>query len=111
MLNILQKWGKASFNPRPNDILHFDVIFPLLNVLRQLQCPVRLVKVKSHTGCLMNEKAYEHAGLGYSATGGLFRPSEVWVPLAESPAEARSCLGCPVSEAAPEGQRFQIGVS
>ena len=35
LLHILQKRGKASFNPRPNDILHFDVIFPLLNVLRQ----------------------------------------------------------------------------
>ena len=64
LLDILQKWGKASFNPRPNDILHFDVIFPLLNVLRQWQYPVRLVKVKSHTGCLMNERADEQAELG-----------------------------------------------
>ena len=68
LLDILQKWGKASFNPRPNDILHFDVIFPLLNVLRQWQYPVRLVKVKSHTGCLMNERADEQAELGYSET-------------------------------------------
>ncbi len=37
LLNILQKWVIASFNPWPNDILHFDVIFPLLNVLRQWQ--------------------------------------------------------------------------
>jgi hypothetical protein len=33
LLDILQKWGKTSFNPRPSDILNFDVIFLLLHVL------------------------------------------------------------------------------
>ncbi len=68
LLDILHKLGKASINPLPNDILYFDVIFPLLNVLRQWQYPVRLVKVKSHTGCLMNERADEQAELGHSET-------------------------------------------
>ncbi len=27
LLDILQKWGKASFNPRPNDILHLTSSF------------------------------------------------------------------------------------
>ncbi len=53
LLNILQKWGVASINPRSNDILHLDVIFPLLIFLRQWQYPVRVVKVKSHTGSLI----------------------------------------------------------
>ena len=65
MLDILQKWGTASFNPRPKDVRHFDVIFPLLCALRQWQYPVRLVKIKSHTGCLMNERADELAERGY----------------------------------------------
>ena len=65
LLNILQNWGTANFNPEPNDVVHFDVILPLLEVLRQWPHPVRLVKVKSHTGCLMNEMADEQAELGY----------------------------------------------
>lgn len=65
LLDILQKWGQANFNPLPSDIIHFDVIFPLLCALRQWQHPVRLVKVKSHTGCLMNERADELAERGY----------------------------------------------
>jgi hypothetical protein len=65
LLNILQNWGTANFNPEPNDVVHFDVILPLLEVFRQWPHPVRLVKVKSHTGCLMNKKADEQAELGY----------------------------------------------
>ncbi len=65
MLDILQKWGTARFNPLPKDVRHFDVIFPLLCALRQWQYPVRLVKVKSHTGRLMNERADELAERGY----------------------------------------------
>ncbi len=25
LLDILQRWGKANFNPRPTDIVHFDL--------------------------------------------------------------------------------------
>jgi hypothetical protein len=72
--------GTASFNPRskvvrhfdviflnpwPKDVKHFDVIFLLLCALRQSQYPVLLVKVKSHTGCLMNERTDELAERGY----------------------------------------------
>ncbi len=53
LLDILQKLGKARFNPRPNEILHFDVIFPLLNVLLLWQYPVLLVKVKSHSTVIL----------------------------------------------------------
>jgi hypothetical protein len=68
MLNILQHWGKANFNPDPNDVVHFDVILPLLEALRQWPHPVKLMKVKSHTGCLLNERADEQAELGYDDT-------------------------------------------
>jgi hypothetical protein len=33
LLDILQRWGQVSFRPHPADIVHFDVIFPLLNEL------------------------------------------------------------------------------
>ncbi len=63
LLDILQKRGKANFNPRPCDIIHFDVIFPLLQVLRQWQYPVPHLKAKS--GCLMNERADRLVERGY----------------------------------------------
>jgi hypothetical protein len=44
------------------------VILPLLEALRQWPHPVRLMKVKSHTGCLLNERADEQAELGYDDT-------------------------------------------
>ena len=67
LLDILQRWGQVSFHPHPDDIVHFDVIFPLLNELRRRTGPVRLVKVKSHTGCLLNERADEWAERGFLA--------------------------------------------
>ena len=33
LLQILQKWGQSDFWPDPHDIIHFDVIFPLLQEL------------------------------------------------------------------------------
>ncbi len=63
LLNILQHWGKANFNPDPNDVVHFDVILPLLEALCQWTHPVKMMKVKSHT-----EMADEQAKLGYDDT-------------------------------------------
>ncbi len=53
LLDILYKWGRSNFYPRPKDIAHLDVILPLLHELRQWLGRVVLVKVKSHTGCLL----------------------------------------------------------
>ena len=64
LLVILQRWGQASFHPQPSDVVHFDIIFPLLDELRRWLGPLRLVKVKSHTGCLLNERADEYAEHG-----------------------------------------------
>ena len=61
LLQILQKWGWSDFWPDPRDIIHFDVIFPLLQELHQWSERLKLVKVKSHDGCQLNEMADELA--------------------------------------------------
>jgi hypothetical protein len=63
---ILQKWGQRNYNPEPKDIVNFDVIDQLLKALRQWPSQVRLVKIKSHTGCLLNERSDEQVEIGYS---------------------------------------------
>ena len=64
VLDILRKWGKHDYHPRPREVVHFDVIFLLLNELRLWSGTITLVKVKSHSGCLMNERADELAEQG-----------------------------------------------
>jgi hypothetical protein len=54
LLNILLKWGTHNFNPRPKEVVHFDVMYPLLLELRQWTGDIMLVKVN---GCLLNERA------------------------------------------------------
>jgi ribonuclease HI len=51
------------------EIVHFAVIYPLLQDLRKWLGKVTLVKVKSHTGCLLNECADELAEHGRQAEG------------------------------------------
>ena len=46
--------------------MHFDIIFPLLEEIRRWQHPIRLVKVKSHSGCQLNEWADVMATQGFS---------------------------------------------
>jgi ribonuclease HI len=74
LLDILHRWGRSNFHPRPKDIAHFDVIVPLLHELRQWYGRVALVKVKSHTGCLLNERADECAELGYTSDHDILCP-------------------------------------
>ena len=57
IFDIIRKWGRSDFHPSPRDIVHFAVIYPLLQALRKWIGKVTLVKVKSHTGCLLNERA------------------------------------------------------
>ena len=61
VLEILSKWGRCDYNPRPKEIVHSDVIGQLLIELRKWSGSIRLVKVKSHSGCLLNERADEEA--------------------------------------------------
>ena len=69
VLEILSKWGRSDYNPRPKEIVHFDVIGQLLIELRKWSGSIRLVKVKSHSGCLLNERADEEAEKGRAAEG------------------------------------------
>ncbi len=60
-------WRRSIFHPHPEDIIHFDTILPLLNELLQWLGKVVLIKIKSHTGCWLNERADECSKLGYSS--------------------------------------------
>jgi ribonuclease HI len=64
VLDIIRKWGRSDFHPSPKEAVHFAVFYPLLQELRRWIGKVTLVKVKSHTGCLLNERADELAELG-----------------------------------------------
>ena len=64
VLNILIKWGLSDYYPRPKEIVHFDVIYQLLVEPSLWSGTARLVKVKSHSGCLLNERAGEEAERG-----------------------------------------------
>jgi ribonuclease HI len=69
ILDILRKWGRSEFHPDPKEIIHFTVIYPLIEELRQWTGNITLLKVKSHTGCLLNERADELAERGCAAEG------------------------------------------
>ncbi len=74
VLDILRKWGRSDFNQGSKEVVHFDVIRPLLHELRQWLGNVTLQKIKSHTGCLMNKRADEQAELGRMAEGSAICP-------------------------------------
>ena len=47
LLDILRKWGTHNVHPRPKEVVHFDVIYPLLLELRQWLGDLVLMKIKS----------------------------------------------------------------
>ena len=51
LLQNLQKWVQSDFWPDLHNIIHFNVIFPLLQEIHQWPERLQLVKVKSHAGC------------------------------------------------------------
>ena len=51
------RWGHADFSPSEDDVKHFDIIEPCIQMLRQRTKVTRFVKVKSHSGILLNERA------------------------------------------------------
>jgi ribonuclease HI len=57
LLTILLRWGRIDFGPDPDDVRHFDIINSCLHKLRRRTGPTCLVKVKSHSGLLMNDRA------------------------------------------------------
>jgi hypothetical protein len=66
LLNILLKWRRSDFQPQPRDIVHFDVLVPLLTKLRSWPGTVLLMKVNNHhdAGCLLNGRADALTDLG-----------------------------------------------
>ena len=55
LLDILRKWGTHNFHPQSKEVVHFDVMYPLLLELRQWSGYLVLLKIKSHTDCQLNE--------------------------------------------------------
>jgi ribonuclease HI len=89
LLDILMKWGKSEFQPQPRDIVHFDVLVPLLTELRLWPGTVLLMKIKSHAGCLLNERADELADIGVKSevepiSPGPSKHGSVWLRIRES---------------------------
>ncbi len=64
---VLSTWGRHDFHPSPKEVVHFDIIFPLLEEFWQWRCKITRMKIKSHAGCLMNERADEQAEDGRTA--------------------------------------------
>jgi ribonuclease HI len=64
LLMILKKRGWSGFWPDPRKVKHLNVFFPLLQELRQWTQQLTLFKVKSHSGCQLNEMADELADIG-----------------------------------------------
>ena len=64
LLVILARWGQEDLWPDAAEIKHFDIFEPCLRRLRCRRAITRLVKVKSHSGVLMNERADALAELG-----------------------------------------------
>jgi hypothetical protein len=62
LLVILARWGQEDFWPDPEDIKHFDIIVPCIQLLRKRTAVTKFVKVKSHSGILLNERADDLAG-------------------------------------------------
>ena len=57
LLLLMMRWGHADFSPSEDDVKHFDIIEPCIQMLRQRTGVTRFVKVKSHSGILLNERA------------------------------------------------------
>ncbi len=64
VLDILRKWGRGDFHHKPKEVVHIAVIRPLLHGLRRWFGNGMLVKIKSNTCCILNERADERAELG-----------------------------------------------
>ncbi len=96
LLDILMQWGKSEFQPSAlcravvwRDIVHFDVLAPLLTELRLWPGTVLLMKFKSHAGCLLNERADELADIGVKSevepiSPGPSKHGSVWLRIRES---------------------------
>lgn len=77
LLDIVRMWGRQNVHPRSKAVVHFDVIYPCVSgllKLRQWTGDLVLIRIKRHSGCLMNERADEYAGLGQTIYGSELGP-------------------------------------
>ena len=65
LLLILSNWGHSEFWPDPGDMVHFDVIFLLIQKIRGWSKKIILIKLKSRAGYFLNEMADERAEKGH----------------------------------------------
>jgi ribonuclease HI len=81
--------SRSEFQPQPSDIVHFDILLPLLRELRLWPGSVLLMKIKSHAGCLLNERADALAERGVTSEDGQICPGPskfgtIWLRIRES---------------------------
>ena len=61
LLLILSDWGHSNFWPCLGEVVHFDVIFSLIQKVTEWSKKVIFIKLKSHAGCFLSEMADERA--------------------------------------------------
>ncbi len=66
VLMILKMLGRSNFW---REVIHFDVIFPLLQELRHWTQQLTLVNVRKHSGCQLNEIADKLADISCASEG------------------------------------------
>ncbi len=57
LLTILLQWGRIDLWSDSDDVRHVDIILSCLQKLRRRTGPTHLVKVKSQSGLLLNDRA------------------------------------------------------
>ncbi len=60
LLMLLLQWARVDVWSDPEDVKHFDVFCSCLHKLRKRTGCTKLVKVKSHSVLLMNDRADAH---------------------------------------------------
>ena len=73
VLLLILSMGTKGFWPDPGDVVHFDVIFSLIQELQGRSEKVILIKVRSHAGCSLNEMVV-------SCCSNLPLAQHIWLP-------------------------------
>ena len=67
LLQTLSRWGSVDFAPSREELENSDIIMDTLRTLKTRCGKTHFVKVKSHAGCMMNERADAAASRGMNA--------------------------------------------
>eukprot|EP00961_Rhodomonas_salina_P136988 1842707-Rhodomonas_salina.1 len=63
-LDILRRWTRGDFAPRPEDERHWDILQCLLANIRASKAGTTFIWVKAHSGDPCNEMADVYANVG-----------------------------------------------